>query len=215
MRKKLILFDWGNIVESHITGYTCYDAFNDLFKACGYIGNDNVFTSLGKYRIGSIPTVDNFEEAYNQIAKDYNFKTTYVEFIKLYKEIFDKIDYYTDVADYEKSLRDKCYIGILSNLTVFDKERLDKQVDLSKYDYVFLSFEMNCSKPNREIYEKVIDILGVVAAGGGACPDRSRSDPSRQQRRPDSHHGRSRDGNWCQATSHPGHLGGREHLPRD
>lgn len=157
MRKKLILFDWGNIVESHITGYTCYDAFNDLFKACGYIGNDNVFSSLGKYRIGSIPTVDDFEETYNQIAKDYNFKTTYVEFIKLYKEIFDKIDYYTDVADYEKSLRDKCYIGILSNLTVFDKERLDKQVDLSKYDYVFLSFEMNCSKPNREIYEKVME----------------------------------------------------------
>ena len=49
MRKKLILFDWGNIVESHTTGYTCYDAFNDLFKICGYDGNDNIFTSLGKY----------------------------------------------------------------------------------------------------------------------------------------------------------------------
>jgi HAD superfamily hydrolase (TIGR01509 family) len=155
MRKKLILFDWGNIVESHSTGYSCADAFNDLFKACGYIGDDNIFASLSKYKLSSIPTVDDFEDTYNQIASDYNFKTTYVEFIRLYKKIFDKIDYYKDVAEYEKSLRDKCYIGILSNLTVFDKERLNKQVDLSQYDYVFLSFEMNCKKPSREIYEKV------------------------------------------------------------
>lgn len=157
MRKKLILFDWGNIVESHTTGYTCYDAFHDLFKACGYTGNDSIFNSLGKYKLSSIPTVDDFEVTYHQIAKDYNFKTTYVEFIKLYKKIFDKIDYYKDVAEYERSLRDRCYIGILSNLTVFDKERLNKQVDLSKYDYVFLSFEMKCKKPCEEIFEKVIE----------------------------------------------------------
>ena len=155
MRKKLILFDWGNIVESHTTGYTCRDAFNDLFIACGYVGSDNIFTSLGKYKLSVIPTIADFEEVYNQIANDYNLNTTYGEFIHLYKKIFDKIDYYKDVAEYEKSLKDKCYIGILSNLTVFDKERLNKQVDLSKYDYVFLSFEMNCKKPEKVIYEKV------------------------------------------------------------
>lgn len=155
MKNKLILFDWGNIVESHTTGYSCYDAFNDLFKACGYNGNETVFNFLGKYKLSCIATVNDFENTYNQIARDFNFKTTYLEFIKLYKEIFDKIDYYKDVAEYEKSLKDRCYIGILSNLTVFDKERLNKQVDLSKYDYVFLSFEMSCKKPDKEIYEKV------------------------------------------------------------
>ena len=157
MRKKLILFDWGNIVESHTTGYTCYDAFNDLFKACGYVGNDDVYNSLSKYKISTIPTIEEFEVVYDQIVKDYDFKTTYKEFIELYKEIFDKIDYYSDVAEYEKSLRNKCYIGIFSNLTVFDKERLNKQVDLSKYDYVFLSFEMKCKKPSKKIYEKIIE----------------------------------------------------------
>ena len=155
MRKKLILFDWGNIVESHTTGYTCYDAFNDLFKSCGYIGSNDIFASLDKYNISSIPTINEFEDVYNKIANDYNFKTTYVEFIKLYKETFDKIDYYDNVAEFEKSLKDRCFIGILSNLTVFDRERLNKQVDLSKYDYVFLSFEMKCRKPSKEIYEKV------------------------------------------------------------
>ena len=154
-QKKLILFDWGNIVESHTTGYSCRDAFNDLFKACGYTGSEMVFNLLDKYELSCIATVNDFENTYNQIAKDFNFKTTYLEFIKLYKKILDKIDYYTDVAEYEKSLKDRCYIGILSNLTVFDKERLNKQVDLSKYDYVFLSFEMGCRKPDKEIYKKV------------------------------------------------------------
>ena len=157
MKNKLILFDWGNIVESHTTGYTCYDAFNDLFRFCGYSGNKNIFTSLGKYKLSIIPTVNDFEIVYNKIANEYNFKTTYKEFIKSYKEIFDKIDYYKDVSEYEKSLKDKCYIGILSNLTVFDKERLNKQVDLSQYDYVFLSFELGCRKPDKEIYIKVSD----------------------------------------------------------
>jgi len=155
MRKKLILFDWGNIVESYNTGYTCSDAYNDWFRSCGYKGEDNIFTSLSKYKLTSIPTLEAFEKVYYEMAKDFNLTATYEEFIKIYKETLDKVDYYKDVADYEKSLRNKCYIGILSNLTIFDKERLDKQVDLSKYDYAFLSFEMSCKKPFREIYEKV------------------------------------------------------------
>lgn len=32
MKNKLILFDWGNIVESHTTGYSCLDAWDDLFE---------------------------------------------------------------------------------------------------------------------------------------------------------------------------------------
>ena len=159
MKDKLILFDWGNIVESHMTGYTCYDAFNDLFRACGYESDEDVFKNILKYKLSSIPTVEDFETTYNVLKKDFNLNVSYEEFIKLYKQIFDKIDYYKDVADYEKSLKDKCYIGILSNLTVFDKERLDKQVDLSKYDYVFLSFEMNCKKPDMIIFDKVNDAV--------------------------------------------------------
>ena len=57
------------------------------------------------------------------------------------KEIFDKVDYYKDVVEFEKSLKNKCYIGILSNLNIYDKDRIDKQLGLKDYDYVFLSFE--------------------------------------------------------------------------
>ena len=155
MKKKLILFDWGNIVESHTTGYSCPMAWNDLFKKCGYTGTNNIFDLLGKYNLSSISNTHEFKKVYNQMASEFNFNVSYSKFTKIYKDLFNKIDYYQEVSNYEKSLKEKCYIGILSNLTIFDKERLDKQVNLKEYDYVFLSFEMKLKKPNIEIYEAV------------------------------------------------------------
>ena len=152
---KLILFDWGNIVESHTTGYTCHKAFNDLFKACGYNGDKEIFYSLSHYKLSVIPTVKEFEHTFNLMKKEFNLNVNFNEFIKLYNLYFDKIDYYKEVRDYEISLKDKCYIGIFSNLTVFDKKRLDKQVGLINYDYVFLSFELNDKKPNKSIFMEV------------------------------------------------------------
>ncbi len=155
MRKKLILFDWGNIVESHTTGYSCYDAFNDLFLECGYKGNENVFNLLGKYKLACIQNDDEFEKVYKMMSKEFNLNKTYQEFVDIYKRVFDKIDYYKEVAEYEVSLKDRCYIGILSDLTMFDKERLNRQVNLSNYDYVFLSFEYGLKKSNIEFFNRI------------------------------------------------------------
>ena len=138
MKKKLILFDWGNIVDSHTTGYTCYDAYNDLFNECGYKGEETIYNVLGKYNLSCIKTNEEFSKTYKLMAKEFNLNKSYDEFVKIYKRVFSRIDYYKKVADYEISLKDKCYIGILSDLNIFDKERLDKQVNLPLYDYVFL-----------------------------------------------------------------------------
>jgi putative hydrolase of the HAD superfamily len=173
MKTKLILFDWGNIVESHTTGYSCSDAFDDLFHECGYTGTEKVFHLLSKYLITRIQTVDEFEKTYELMAKEFGFNKSFNEFVELYKKIFAKIDYYQDVADYEVSLKDRCYIGILSNLTIFDKRRLTKQIDLSKYDYVFLSYEMGVRKPNIEMYKKVEKILPVKGKDVLFIDDRS------------------------------------------
>ncbi len=155
MRKKLILFDWGNIVEAHTTGYTCRAAWLDTFRACGYVGDKDIFDRLSKYRVSCIRDSLEFMNVYELLKKDFGFNKNFQEFVEIYLNIFDKIDYYEDVSNYEKSLRDKCYIGIFSNLTIFDKSRLDKQVNLSNYDYVFLSFEYGLRKPERELYEIV------------------------------------------------------------
>lgn len=153
-KNKLILFDWGNIVQSHLIGYKLYDAYKDLFYELGYNGDD-ISKKLSKYYITTITNIDDFKVTYEDIKKDFNLKSDFNRFVQRYKYYFEKIDYYKNVRDYEVSLRDKCYIGIFSNLTIFDKEHLDRQVDLSKYDYVFMSCELGCRKPSMEIYEKV------------------------------------------------------------
>ena len=154
---KLVLFDWGNIVEAHTTGYNCYDAFDNLFKRCGCVFEGRIFTQLGKYKLSQIKDEEEFKIVFQEMKKDLNLKVSFDEFKKIYYEEFDNIDYYQDVVDFEHSLKDKCYIGILSNLFIYDKDRLNRQVNLSMYDYVFLSFELGMKKPNRDIFEYVLD----------------------------------------------------------
>ena len=155
MKSKLILFDWGNIVESHTTGYSCRDAWDKLFLECGYEGPEKIFGLLGKYRLTCIKNSNEFAKIYEQIKSEFSLNKTYEEFVDIYKKTFENIDYYKEVALYETSLKDKCYIGILSDLTIFDIDRLDKQVNLSLYDYVFLSCKLGLKKPEVEIFQKV------------------------------------------------------------
>ncbi len=156
MKNKLVLFDWGNIVESLTTGYTLFDAMNNTYKQCGYKGVDGVYLHLRKYRLTAITSMEEFEKTYNKIKEELNLNKTFEEFKKIYYEEHDKIDYYKNVRDYEHSLKDKCYIGILSNLNILDGIRLDKEVDKSKYDYVFLSYELGYRKPDIEVFEKIM-----------------------------------------------------------
>ncbi len=155
MKKKCILFDWGNIVESHHTGYSCYKAWDDLLKKCGYKEKVSLLDFIHKYHLNYISNMDEFEKVFEKMSKDNNFIVSFSEFIDLYRSIFSKIDYYKDVALFEESLKDKCYIGIFSNLCFLDRERLEKQVDLEKYDYLFFSYELGLEKPDLEIFLNV------------------------------------------------------------
>lgn len=157
-KNKLVLFDWGNIVESNLTGYTIHTAFNDLVRELG-CKKDDPYCELYKYQLSAIPTLEEFEKTFNQMKIDFNLEGNFNNFMERYIYYFDKIDYYKEVRDYEISLRDKCYIGIFSNLNILDRKRLDKQVGLSNYDYVFLSYEMELRKPDINLYLKVDDNL--------------------------------------------------------
>lgn len=158
-KNKLILFDWGGIVEAYTNGYSCRKAWNNLFVLCGYKKEGDPFTNLTKYRTTAIHDEEEFKKIYPLIKEDFGLDTTFSEFKSNYYDVFNNVEYYENIRDYELSLKDKCYIGILSNLTIFDKERLDKQVGLSNYDYVFLSFELSCRKPEEEIFSKVQDSI--------------------------------------------------------
>ena len=152
-KNKLILFDWGNIVED---GTACKQAWFDLFAEAGYDADDTR-TRLRTYELSAIKTIEEFKETYKEMKKDFNLKVDFEEFKQIYLKHYANIKYYPEVAEYEHSLGDKCYIGILSNLCIFDKERIDKQLGLANYDYTFLSFEIGAKKPNKEIFEYVMD----------------------------------------------------------
>ena len=150
-KNKLILFDWGNIVED---GDACKQAWFDLFAEAGYDADDTR-TRLRNYELSAIKTMDEFEQTYIEMKKDFNLKVDFLEFKQIYLKHYANIKYYPEIASYEHSLKDRCYIGILSNLCILDKERIDKQLGLANYDYSFLSFEIGAKKPNKEIFNYV------------------------------------------------------------
>lgn len=92
---------------------------------------------------------------YEDLKREFELSANFEEFITVYENEFDKVHYYKDVVNFITSLEGKCKLGILSNLGYIDKNRLDKQVNLSRFDYVWLSFELGYRKPQEEIYEIV------------------------------------------------------------
>ena len=82
-------------------------------------------------------------------------------FKRLYEEEMKSVKYYTEVVKYAHSLKDRCKIAILSNLMAFDKKRINDQYDLNKFDYVYLSFELGMRKPDKKIYEYVLNDLKI------------------------------------------------------
>ena len=67
--------------------------------------------------------------------------------------------YYKEVSEYIYSLKGKCEIGLLSNVSLLDKKRQDSHINYDMMDYKFLSYELGMVKPNKEIYEYVNDKL--------------------------------------------------------
>ena len=161
-QSKLILFDWGGIVDSHRTGYSFYKAYQDAFTKLGYTGEGILESKiLDKYEITSARNLNELEQKYNQIKTDLNLSGNFEEFKENFLNHLSKTDHYPDVSEYETSLKDRCNIGILSNLIILDKERIAKQLKLEDYDYLFFSFDLGLSKPNPQIYNKINEQLPI------------------------------------------------------
>lgn len=155
--EKIVIFDWGGVIESHREGeYSLNTAITNFIK---HFNNDVDENGLiEKYFDICTNKIEQGGKEYSwfeRIKYNFNLECTEEEFYKFYEEEFNRIDFYKDVVEYAHSLKNKCKIGILSNLGSVDKQRLNKQVDLSKFDYVWLSFELKCSKPNEKVYKIV------------------------------------------------------------
>ena len=159
MESKLIIFDWGGVIEKHDKGENNLNtAITNLIT---HFNNEVDNTDLVKkyHRICSFKGIDKRvfgnRALVKELKKEFNIKCNTKQFYNYYIKEFDKIEYHKDVVEYAHSLKEKCKIAILSNLGALDKQRLDKQVNLKKFDYVWLSFELLCRKPHGKIYEIV------------------------------------------------------------
>ena len=158
-KRKVVIFDWGGVIESHRKGeYSIDKAIINLIKHFNSTEDEN--TIIKRYYNQSVEDITYHiylenDRWFEKIKKEFNLKCNSEEFYDYYIKEFDKIEYYKDVVEFAHSLKDRCKIAILSNLGSLDKQRLDKQVDLKQFDYVWLSFELNCRKPKEKIYEIV------------------------------------------------------------
>ena len=166
-KNKIVIFDWGGVVESHFPGETNYQTaqiavinhFNEQtkkideetvknkWKECDYDENGKCISEVNSY--------EDIQKWFERVRLKFNLKCNYDEFYQVYQKENDKVKYYKNVVDFAHSLKDKCKIGILSNLAYIDKPRIDKHYNLSKFDFVWLSFELNCRKPDEKIYKIV------------------------------------------------------------
>lgn len=165
---KVVIFDWGGIVESH--EYDMKD-LNDakirmIKRIDSSLSDEEILskwvnkTSDG-VNIGTVSDLKEVKRYVEFLQKSLGINISYEDFVNLYEEEFKAVKYYKDVVDYAHSLKSRCKIAILSNLMYFDKKRINDQYDLSKFDYVYLSFEIGMRKPDEKIYKYVLDDLKV------------------------------------------------------
>ena len=168
MKDKIIIFDWGGVVENHENKRKEIDDAKIRFikRFNNSISDKNILSrwtdetdALTGVQFGATNNEKDIKDWVNLIQRVMNINVPFDEFKKVYEEEFIKIHYYKDVVEFVHSLKDKCKIGILSNLTPFDKFRIDYQYNLSKFDCVYLSFELGLEKPDKKIYEYVLNDL--------------------------------------------------------
>lgn len=165
---KVVIFDWGGVVESHEDNLKdTKDAELRLIKRFNdELSDEEILKRWTKItpsfmQIGATNNELEVKDWVDSIQTTMNINVPFEEFRKAYEEEFSKIKYYEDVVKYAHSLKDRCKIGILSNLCALDKVRIDEQYNLSKFDYVYLSFELGMIKPNKEIFEYVLNDLQI------------------------------------------------------
>lgn len=157
---KLVVFDWGGIIEKFEDGnYTVKDANILLLK---HMGCDFEYTPkkyavyefVSEIRKAFIYDDDSvLEKWYYAFCHKFNSKLNFFEFVKLYKKYYEKNETNKDMIDLIYETKEYSEIALLSNLIKYDYDRLQKQIDLDKFDYKFLSFELGMKKPDEEIYK--------------------------------------------------------------
>lgn len=169
MIDKIVIFDWGGVCESH------EDNMHDLEKAKirvikkfnNKLSDEEIlrrWTSRNSkgVLIGALNRREDIEDWFNLFKKNMDISVSYEEFKRTYEEELSTVKYYKELVDYAHSLKGRCKIAVLSNLTPLDRKRINDQYNLDMFDFVYLSFEMGIRKPDGKVYEYVLNDLGIT-----------------------------------------------------
>jgi len=155
---KIFLFDLGNVLAKRLDDYNLYNKLNCKISYEDFLkywwGDDLVI----KAHMGVITDDEHVEALLDFCKSDLSVN----EFYEIYNRLDNSL--YSDTVQIIKELKSMGYkIGLLSNLRLMDYKRYEEKIKRINFDYVFLSYEMNCIKPSKEIYLKVIDALNCEA----------------------------------------------------
>lgn len=157
MNEKVYVFDLGNVIVipmnvkllyEKLECKVSYDEFLEFFKKdksvidahAGIISDDKHIEKILEFA-KSNKTIDEYKEIYCGPIRN-----------SLYKDTIDIID------SLKKHHKKVC---MLSNLRKIDFDWFSTVYDITKFDELFLSYEMHLNKPDKRIYQEMIYKLNV------------------------------------------------------
>lgn len=158
---KMVIMDWGGVIDNfndEVNGWKARtrSIIRRLGNSTDEISNWATFdVDDKKYNICEINDDILLDKWISYVINKYALCCNKEEFLEVYKEEYANVIYDKDIIEILYKTKKYCQIGILSNLTKLDKDRLGKQVDFSKLDYVGLSFKLEVMKPKNKIYQLV------------------------------------------------------------
>lgn len=105
---------------------------------------------------------DSKSKLIERLNSSEGLNTTVLEFSNIFIMEHLNVCYYKKLVDYIHSLRKKCKIGIFSDLIFCCLPILDKQFDLDKFDYIWLSFLTHFRKNDELAFEIVENDLEIL-----------------------------------------------------
>lgn len=165
-QNKIVITDWGGVIENHSEEQYVFshhlkhvleqfsstpipENFQEMMKEAlvenGVSLNDMGITSDPKKYLDKLFDLFSIEK----------YPAMYTDFYDTYTQLTSDAPYDRELVRYLISIKERCAIGILSNLSVLDAGRLNRQMGWNNFDYKWLSYEMGCTKPNPEVYQIV------------------------------------------------------------
>lgn len=170
---KIVIFDWGGVImHKHPVDNNDKQAIIRTIKSFNQDLSDDEAWSVyintlidenGIYisRQNDEQSIMKWIDRLNSVG---HFNTSVEDFSRKFIEEHLKVDYYKDLVEYIHSLKEKCKIAIFSDLIYCCYPVLDNQVDLSRFDYVWLSYLTHVRKNEETAFQIVERDLQVSSS---------------------------------------------------